>query len=118
LVSISQSCIRYLLFLRGFGCVIVVLQSPFASINYFVRYLAGFLRVHFEDQYGIGVKAVHDPPIMLRVSNSQRSATCANIPYERGVGHAQLLSFLKQPKQLSGLLPSFDGKRRILDLAM
>jgi hypothetical protein len=94
-IHLSVLCIRLFFLGRLDGCV-VFLQSSLVPVDDRFRYLARLLGVHLEDQYGVGIDTVHNPPVVLRVADTQCAAARAHIRQRLGLRHAESLVFLEQ----------------------
>lgn len=66
-------------FLLSFQIALILFDSLLAPSNHLVWNLPRLLRIHFENEHGVGVDSVHDSPDVLRVSNPQCSTTPSNI---------------------------------------
>jgi len=87
-------------------------------LNDLIRRLLGFLGKDSQDQDGIGIKTIHQPPRSALVIDPQFMARSCDRRHWPRLRHAQLLTLLQAPEQKTNLDSSRLGKRRSLDLTV
>src|SRR5438034_154663 len=104
---------------RRFGSRMVVLPQPAsARVNDGLRCGACLLGEDLQNHHGVGVQAVHDSPVRLRVAHSQFMTTGTHNGHRPRLRHAHRLPLLQQAQQITGLHPGRPGKGRGLDLTV
>jgi hypothetical protein len=101
---------------RRFSCRVVIRpgSSP-APIDHLLRDFPRFLGIDFEDQNGIMIHSVHDPPIVLTIANPKRPTAMSDDRQWLGHWHPEAHALLKKPKKIAGLLATFFSERRRFD---
>src|SRR5438128_9369291 len=104
---------------RRFASRMVVLPQPAtAPVNDALRRGACLLGEDLQNHHGVGVQAVHDSPVRLRVAHSQFMTAGTHNWHRPRLRHAHHLPLLQQALQITGLHPGRPGKGRGLDLSV
>ncbi len=104
---------------RRFSSRTVILpQSADACVNDGLRRRPGCLAEDRQNHNGVGIGAVHDPPISFGVSNSQFVTARTHNRHRPRVRHRQRLALLQQPDEIAGLDPGHLRERRRLDFSV
>jgi len=72
----------------------------------------------FQDHNGVGVDAIHNPPVLAFVGNPELVASSSDRRHRSRMGQAQILALLQPAEQISRFNPRDLGKGRRLDLAV
>ncbi len=104
---------------RRFSSRTVVLPQPSgARSNDSLRRRPGLLAEDLQNDHGVGVEPVHDPPVSGCVTDSQLVTAWPHDGHRPRLRHADRLPLLQQTEQITGLDPSRPGKGRRHDLSV
>ena len=89
-----------------------------AGLDHIPGGLSRLLAEDLQQHDGIRIDAVHNPPYLVAIHDTQFVASTRDIWHRTRVWHAQALSSLESAWQEAGLKPGLRRPRRRLDLAV